>query len=483
MTQKSKNEQAVLDALRDVAGEQFQESDIKFQGTELVLPARWTTARAIDTIEAYQTAQEEITGFNRTYMYRPFDGAAATERAIRVATGTAGIGVGDVSFFGKTPPQRITIDVGLGKKIDVPWGTVAVPLFDGEIRIGSSKHPEYGTIFSLKAQAPRRFKAEVNGFFDLVQQELELRSIYKGQAFTGGEEPEYIDLSVVDPEKVIYSDTVMGQLNAHLWGILDYHDAMRANGVSLKRSVLLHGPYGTGKTLGGILTAQKAIANEFTFVMCRPGKDNPFDVLQTAQLYAPAVVFIEDIDTYSRSVGMGHDTMSELLDKFDGVGAKGREVIVCMTTNHEEQITKGMLRPGRLDALIHIEALDRGGVERMVLSLIDPTMLDDIDYDVVFDANKGYLPAFVAEAVTRAKNASIVRGEGTLLPINTADLVNGAMSLRAQFDLMERADEVTTPPTLDTVFSDIVQKAATSGVVDLELYSNYEDDVTHVIQE
>jgi len=472
----------VLAALRDVAGTKFQESDIKFEGTELVLPARWTTQRAIDTIQEYQMAQEEVTSFNRQYMYRPFDGAAATERAIRALTGMSGIAVGEQSFFGKTPPQRVTIDIGLNDKIDVPWGTVRVPLFDGTISIGGYRHNEYGQLFTLRADAPKRFKAEVNGFFDLVQQELELRSIYKGQAFTGGEEPEYIDLSTVDPDDVIYSDMVMEQLNAHLWGMLDFSNEMRENGVSLKRSVLLHGPYGTGKTLGGILTGQKAVANDFTFIMCRPGKDNPFDVLQTAQLYAPAVVFIEDIDTYSRSIGMGHDTMSELLDKFDGVGAKGREVIVCMTTNHEEQITKGMLRPGRLDALIHIEALDRGGVERMVLSLIDESKLDNVDYDIVFDANQGYLPAFVAEAVTRAKNASIVRGGGKLLPINTADLVNGAMSLRAQFDLMERADEVTTPPTLDTVFSEIVAQAANNGIAGMGLYSTDEDYTTHEIQ-
>ena len=263
----------------------------------------------------------------------------------------------------------------------------------------------------------------------------------------------------------------MAQMDAHLWGVIEHHDAMRAYGIKLKRSVLFHGPYGTGKTLGGMLTAKKAVKHGFTFILCRPGKDDPFEVMQTAQLYAPAVVFIEDIDTYARSEGMGHDRMSELLDKFDGIEAKGMEILNVMTTNHEESITKGMLRPGRLDALIEISHLDRGGVERMVKSKVEPNMLDDIDYDLVFDACEGYLPAFVAESVDRAMLASISRGRGTLLPLTTADIRNGAMSLRPQFVLMEKATEVDNPPVFETIYKSMVR----SAIVGMDIYDSQEE--------
>ena len=171
------------------------------------------------------------------------------------------------------------------------------------------------------------------------------------------------------------------------------------------------------------------------------------------------MVFIEDIDTYSRSSGMGLDQMSQLLDKFDGIEAKGHEILNVMTTNHEESITKGMLRPGRLDALIEISHLDRDGVERMVKSKLPDDMMDNIDFDLVYETCLGYLPAFVAEAVNRAKNASIVRGKGELLPLTTADIRNGAMSLRPQFNLMEKATEVEVPPVLDGVLKGIMREA------------------------
>lgn len=466
MPQRSKEQNQIVDALKELGGAQFQQSDITFEGTRLIIPEKMSPKQAIATIDAYNEAQEEYSIFHRDYRYRPWDGAAAVERALRTLTGGPGVARGTAGFFGTNPPQRIDIATGPNETMSVPWGNIYVPLFhdraDQEeplLALGSINDPDYGTLFRLSFKVAKKYESAVMGFFELVQRELESNSIYRGKAFTGGDEPEFLDLSWIDPSKIIYSDDTMEQLNAHLFGMIKYADSMRDNGIPLKRSVLLYGPYGTGKTLGLMLTAREAANHGHTFILCRPGKDDPFKVIQTAQLYKPAVVGIEDIDTYSRSHGMSLDDMSLLLDRFDGIEAKNNDIMVAMTTNHHESITKGMLRPGRLDALIEIAHLDRGGVERMVRSLVDDSMLDNVDFDAVFDACHGYLPAFVAEAVTRAKNASIVRGEGTLLPLTTADLRNGAMSLRPQFDLMERASEVEIPPTLDTVFSDTVRQA------------------------
>lgn len=477
---RTKEQNAIMNALREAGGSAFQESDIRREGTQIVLPERGTVGQHIATLEEFERAQEQHTTVYRDYMYRPLDGAAATERALVALTGTTGVQMPIQTFFGQQSPQRVTVPIGVGRTITVPWGKIHVPLFQDRkdddptyIQLGAYNHDEYGHLFRLSAEVPKKYVGHANGLFDLVQEELEQRSIYRGQAITGAAEPEFLDLSGIEPDKIIYSDDVIAQLDAHLFGVIRYADEMREHGVSLKRSVLFYGPYGTGKTLGGMRTAQVAVENGWTFIQCRPGKDDPFDVLQTAQLYAPAVVFIEDIDTYSRSSGMGLDQMSLLLDKFDGIEAKNHEILAVMTTNHEESITKGMLRPGRLDALIEISALDRNGVKRMVESLVPSDMLDGVDYDLMYEACIGYLPAFVSEAVTRAKNASIVRGEGTLLPLTTADLINGAHSMRAQFHLMEKASEVELPPTLDTVMDTVIRKAV-SGV---EVYDFNEEGV------
>lgn len=478
-TRKTKEENAVLKALREAGGAQFQESSIERGGTKLTLPANMTPKRAIETLKAYMEAEEETTAFNRTFNYRPWDGAAAFERTIRILTGTAGIGKATFSFFGPNPPSRHTVNVGVNDTIEVPWGTVEVPLFEGEVVLGETRDPDLGPLFHVTAYTPKKHSAAVHGMFKLIQDELEKNSIYKGKAINGGEMPDFLDLDIVDPKTVVYSDDVMMSLDTNIWSMLRHSQTMRDEGVSLKRSVLLHGPYGTGKTLGGILTAQMAVANGWTFLMARPGKDNVFEVMQTARLYSPSVVFIEDVDTFTRGTGSTIDQMSKLLDAFDGIQAKGVEILNIMTTNHQEEISKGMLRPGRLDALIEIAELDLGGVTRMVQSLVMPENLDDIAYEQVYDKMQGYLPAFVRESVDRAKLASIARNNGKLGPLTTADLCNGAAQLRPQFELMERAGEVQNPQTVDAALTRVVE----ASVVGLELMNNHSDDRDYEIVE
>src|SRR6185436_54082 len=97
-----------------------------------------------------------------------------------------------------------------------------------------------------------------------------------------------------------------------VWTLLEHTQRMRELGMPLKRAVLFEGDYGTGKTLGAFLTAQIAVDNGWSFHYCRPGRDNIEEVMQTARLYQPSVVFFEDVDTLTESGD--RDTVSRLLD-------------------------------------------------------------------------------------------------------------------------------------------------------------------------
>ncbi|NIS12736.1 MAG: AAA family ATPase, partial [Thermoplasmata archaeon] len=88
------------------------------------------------------------------------------------------------------------------------------------------------------------------------------------------------------------------------------------------------------------------------FIQCRPGIDNVYDAMKTARLYQPAVVFYEDVDTIAQGdQTQGHVAVTQLLDIFDGLTAKSTKILAILTTNHPEKIHKGMVRPGRLDAV------------------------------------------------------------------------------------------------------------------------------------
>lgn len=449
----------ILAALDALGGKTVAEDSLVFEGDRFVLPAamRGSVGTAVQYLRDWQAQQEESYEYARTFMYRPADGAAAFDRAMKRLFGSTGIGQATYSMFGgRQAPQLRTIPVGVKKTAQVPWGLVAFSPLDAVFSTGAIRHPEHGLLFHLSVEAPRRHRQRIEGFFDVVQRELETASIYRGHAINGAEDPEFLDTTTVDPSTVVYTQDVMTQLDANLWSLLDHTSVMRELRIPLKRAVLVEGPYGTGKTLAGALTAQRAVANGWTFVLCRPGVDDLMTTLKTAQLYAPAVVWFEDIDT----VGSGGETMyvSRLLDALDGVTAKGAEVVAGFTTNHVDKLQKGLLRPGRIDTVIHIGELDAAGVERLIKVTVPGRLLGQVDYAAVGTAFTGYVPAFAKEAIDRAMRYSIARNGGFPDTVTTEDLVNAAHGLRAQHGLMESASDATRATTLDATLRGIVEE-------------------------
>lgn len=442
----------MLRALDAIGAKTIGEDGLVFQGNKFILPLTMNgrVSDAIRYLEEYQETQETKFHFSRNFNYRPWDGANAFDRAMKRVFGTAGVGKSIRTMFGEIPPQYREIAVGPNETRQVPWGRVAFSPIEAEFTLGATRVENYGIVFELSASAPRKYRTHVQAFFQVVEQELRENSIYKGQAITGGGEPNFLDTAAIDPEQVVYTPDVLVQLETNMWSLLRYTDNMRRNGISLKRAVLVEGPYGTGKTMAGMLTAKEAVAAGWTFILARPGQDDLMEVLETAQLYAPAVVWYEDIDT----IGKGHSDMqiSRLLDVLDGITNKGTEVLAGFTTNHAHKIQKGVLRPGRLDAVIHIGHLDGPRFERLVRATVPADGLGEVDFEKVGAAFDGLLPAFAKEAINRAMQYSMARNGGELAPINTDDLVNAAAGLRPQLAMMERAHEGVREDTLTTTF-------------------------------
>ena len=454
-SEESATRAAILAALDRLGGLSVQEDTLVFEGSRIVLPEsmRGSVGDAVAYLRDWQEQQEEEYTYRRTYPYRPTDGAAAFDRTMKRVFGSTGVGQATWSFFtGKQPPEFRTIDVGYGETAQVPWGHVKFSPLDATFVTGAASDPEKGLLFHLAVQAPRKHRARIAGFFDAVGQELAERSIFRGKAINGAEEPSFLNVSTVDPSTVVYSADVMTQLNANLWALLEHTEIMRSLRIPLKRAVLVEGPYGTGKTLAGALTAQRAVENGWTYVLCRPGTDDLMTTLRTAQLYAPAVVWFEDIDTVAGQVGSSM-YLSRLLDALDGMTAKGTEIVAGFTTNHVDRLQKGLLRPGRIDTVIHIGELDAPGIERLIKVTVPGHLLGKVDYTKVATAFTGYVPAFAREAIDRAMRYSIARNGGVPDEVTTADLVNAAQGLRAQHALMEDAAEGASGTTIDSLLT------------------------------
>jgi transitional endoplasmic reticulum ATPase len=444
----------------------FREDDLQL----FTLPRDMTYSRAMEIFEAKRREQETESVFRREFNYRPRDGAVATAIVLRSRYGLV-MGKSIPTMFGDRPPEILDVPTGPGgRSTQAPWGRIQIPVIDGgSVYLDDTEHRDYGQIFELIVKAKRKFSREVEELFTDVAEQLRNGSIYRGQAVCGADELTFIEgLSRFDPGQIVFASDVQASLNAALFSPLQFPDAYRAEKIALKRAVLLHGPYGTGKTSVGLMIARIAVAGGWTFVMARPGRDAVEDVLATARLYAPAVVWVEDVDTDTGGA-TSPKAVSSMLDAFDGINSKhDGEIIVAMSTNHIDRVPPGMLRPGRLDYVIEIGALDRPGAERLIrVAVAEGKLAADVDFDAVYAQMTGFLPAFVRATADRARSHAIHRTGGRNdYVLTTEDLVNAAISLHPQLKLHQGATEPKELPTLDAVVKGLVTSGADGMRID-----------------
>ncbi|MFF6988379.1 AAA family ATPase [Streptomyces sp. NPDC010273] len=477
LSQEEAVRNAAMALLAQVGGKTITEKDLVFEGAKFVLPAQYEGKlnEAIGFLQRWQEQQSKTHEYNKTFQYRPYDVAHALTLALTEVFGTSGMGESWRDMFGQEHhPQFIEVPTGVGQSVQVPWDLMALPILgpNATINISYANGRELGMLGKLSIQAPRGVKAQVEGLWKVIEKHLAASSLYKGKALIGGDQlmPNFLDVRKVNPDHVVYSDEVLQQLDTNVWALIEHTDLMRELGESLKRAVLLEGPYGTGKSLAAFLTAQRCVENGWTFLFVKPGDDLD-GAMRTAQLYGPAVVFFEDIDVISEAGDPAR--VSKLLDSFDGIGAKGAEVVAILTTNRKDKIHKGMLRPGRLDAVISINNLDLNGVEKLIKAHVEPDMLRVMDYTKVYESFKDFTPAFAKEAISRAKRYAIAREGGKPTMLTTSDFVGAAKSLTPQLELMHAADEEKTLPTLDKAFHEVI-----ATVVDNAKFVNDEGDET-----
>lgn len=460
---QDKLQQKALEQLAIIGGQLTVEDDITFEGKKFIFPEQYQgdLKGMVTFVSRYADAQAEMIVVDKVFNYRPYDGAHAVFHCLKEFFGYAQSKARQ-GIFGPQPPREVTIPVGYfeGKlrEVTVPFGSdmVLPGLQRATLTITSQRTP-MGELLYLTTTCRRVDKAVIDGFYNVVTDYLARNSIYRGHAVDGA--MNYIDTAAIDPQQFIFTETALAQLETHILSPIVHADVLAKEGLASKRVVLLEGPYGSGKSGMGRIAAKAAVAHGVTAIIARPGVDDPFAVMQLGRLYQPSMIFIEDVDTFSSNLDPAYVT--KLLDQFDGFGTKDLRMLLVLTTNHADRIHKGMLRPGRLDAVIHIGAMDRAGVEELCKLVVGTDLAADTNFDEVFEATQGFMPAYVREAIERAVRYTIARLGRTGL-INTKDLVAACESLRAQYDLQSSAnDQHEKLPPLDRMFREMITAHAT----------------------
>ena len=465
----SKDEKRLVAELAKLGGGLDASSDLTFEGKKYIAPE---TSDVVRARKYYERKEEELMSpfsFSRVFPFRPWDGAHAFKAVCEKYFGGA-IGEATQSFFGSSPPEMIEIDTGWRERDTVPWGKVSIPALgeDTEIYLSSS-----GADFSIYAEGLKKDEPAIRGLFKLVEQELMENSIYRGQAISLDDRGRiaFENPNAVNRDEVVYSAETLAALDAELWWMIRNTEEAKADGIDMKRTVLLEGPYGTGKTIATNLTASECVQAGWTCIVLRPGT-NLNDGLNLAKQYGPAVLIIEDIDTSGQQDSMG---LSNLLDVFDGFSTKDSEIMVLATTNHADRIPKGMLRPGRISSIVHVGPIDMAGMRKFAEIVIPDTLLDpeDVDWPKVWESFKDYLPAFIKEGMTKALLYARARGADT---VGTDDLCLAGDSLRKQWDLMQDADEGLVAPGLVPELSKLVSNVI-NGTEILDIDGDYEGEL------
>lgn len=190
-----------------------------------------------------------------------------------------------------------------------------------------------------------------------------------------------------------------------------------AVGAHIPKGVLLYGPPGTGKTLLARAVAGEAgvpffsiSGSDFVEMFVGVGASRVRDLFEQAKAAAPAIIFIDEIDAVGRhrgaGLGGGHDereqTLNQLLVEMDGFDPN-TSVILIAATNRPDILDPALLRPGRFDRQVAVEAPDLAGRAAILrVHAQGKPMSKNVDLDLVARRTPGFTGADLANVLNEA---------------------------------------------------------------------------------
>lgn len=191
----------------------------------------------------------------------------------------------------------------------------------------------------------------------------------------------------------------------------------KALGARIPRGVLLYGPPGTGKTLLARAIAGEAgvpfyamAGSDFVEMFVGLGASRVRELFDEAKKNAPAIIFIDEIDAVGRRRGSGmtggHDereqTLNQLLVEMDGFD-NDTNLIIIAATNRPDVLDSALLRPGRFDRQVAVEAPDLEGREAILkVHAKGKPFVPDVDLHMVAVRTPGFTGADLANVLNEA---------------------------------------------------------------------------------
>jgi cell division protease FtsH len=228
-------------------------------------------------------------------------------------------------------------------------------------------------------------------------------------------------LATNDKKKVTFGDVAgADEEKTELQEVVDFLKQPRRYielGARIPKGILLVGPPGTGKTLLAKAVAGEAgvpffsiSGSDFVEMFVGVGASRVRDLFENAKKNSPCIIFIDEIDAVGRQrgagLGGGHDereqTLNQLLVEMDGFGVN-EGIIIVAATNRPDILDPALLRPGRFDRQIVVNAPDVKGREEILrVHARNKPLEPEVDLSVLAKRTPGFTGADLENLMNEA---------------------------------------------------------------------------------
>lgn len=417
-----------------VKEKQISHETVEADVENILIPRGMSKLEAAEELTRQHEEEEtEIDLIQKFENYMPDDVFVAVKKTCEKMFGWVNAKA-QYSFFGKINPKEIQVQIDLVNNKPIFetcfFGKFGVSAWDmGSGELGVDRATNEGMVkFTIK----KKFKNRANEFFKAVQQHLRDSSIYKGKCLKF-EDDRFIFIEAIKAPNVV--------LNPKEELVLK-NFVLNKIGRPGKMTVLFDGPFGVGKTETAIRIGAEAQDLHVTFVYCKNPSRFPY-LLNLMKNYAPAIIFLEDID----SIGAGSERdskMNDLLNTLDGIETKGQSLMTIFTTNNPKRINQALRRPGRIDLIVKFDLCEVPTIAKIYRKFFEHLPGGKVlSYDALAEATPRVQGAVIAEISKRAIDLADGTNDGE---VTDAIIEASMVSMEYQIDFMKEDMEDTETP-------------------------------------